>query len=76
MNILFIIQLIQIGIAYAPDIIQFTKDAREFVTALSGKGLITVEQQNRIRAHIDVLVESSENGLTPPEFMVEPDPSV
>jgi predicted RNA-binding protein associated with RNAse of E/G family len=74
MNILFIIQLIQAGIAIAPDVQRFILESKEFISALFGSGLITKAQQDRVHAHVDLLAAAVSGGQIPPEFTVEPDP--
>lgn len=75
MDILFIIQLIQAGLAVAPQIGEAAIKAKNFISALFGAGLITAEQQGAIHAHVDKIVVALKAGEVPPHWQVEADPA-
>jgi hypothetical protein len=74
MNILFVVQLIQAGIAVTPDIAKFVTEAKQFLDTLFGMGVITKAQQDAIAAHVDSLRDAYTANEPPPEYRVEPDP--
>lgn len=72
------IQLIMQGIAAAisaaPQVIAVANKAREFVAELFSARVITIEQQNKMMAHIGEMQAAALAGAKPPHWEVEPDP--
>ena len=74
--IALVIKYVQLALASAPLIEKAVVDAKNFITQLFEAGLITVEQQTLIHAHIDaVAVVFAAGRDLPSHWTVEPDPS-
>lgn len=71
---LLIIQGIQLAIKEAPQAIELVNKGKEFISALMGAKVITVEQQRDLHDHIDKVSEAALNGDVPPAWGVEADP--
>ena len=74
MDATLIIQVIQAILAAAPTIAEGVAKAKLFISALFGAGLITVNQQNALYAHVEALGYLASSGLSPDWWQVEPDP--
>lgn len=58
----------------APQAIELAGKAKDFFAAMFAAGLISKEQQDATRAHVDKITDALNNGEVPPGWEVEPDP--
>lgn len=75
-TIALIVGFIQAAIKAAPQVAQLAVEAKNFVTSLFKAGLIGKVQQDALHAHVDDYCAALLAGKVPPEFTVEPDPTV
>jgi hypothetical protein len=68
------LEWVQIAIAAAPTVIAIVEKAREFISAMFGAGLISIEQQNALHTFVGECQAAALNGQPPPHWVVEPDP--
>lgn len=73
--ILLIIQGVQAALAAAPQAIAVAEKAKELIDALFGAKLITAEQQQATKSHIDSIVAMAQAGIIPSHWLVRPDPA-
>jgi len=72
--ILAVIPFIEAAIKFAPDATKIYEDARNLFAMWFHGGLITIEQQDRLRDWADNHETATLSGITPPEFTVEANP--
>lgn len=72
--VLQLIQLLPLLISAAQDAKPIIDAAKSVIAGWMNDGLISVEQQNQLHAHMDALMQSVLSGQEPPEFVVQPDP--
>lgn len=70
------IQLAQGLLTEFPQVEGLAEEIKGFFTDLFSKGVISVDQQNTIHAHVDAVCAAVLAGTLPPEFTVEADPTV
>jgi len=75
MDIAFIITCIQLCIKSAPDVAKFVKDAKAFVDSIFAAGLISQEQQEKVKAFADACQTAALANQPPPHWAVEDDPA-
>lgn len=69
-----IIQLITLVSGASPHIAKVYENARNLISMMAGGGLITIKQQEELRAWADAHEAAVLNGVTAPEWQIEPDP--
>lgn len=69
-----VISAIQLVIAAAPKVEALYVKAKDFISAMFGAGIITVEQQDALHKHVDALQAAALAGTPPPSWTVESDP--
>lgn len=72
--VLLAIQAAQALLTEFPQIEGLAADIQRFFAGLFSKGVISVDQQNQVKEHVDAVLAAIESGNIPPEFTVEPDP--
>lgn len=65
---------IQLAVAAAPKVEALYVKGKEFISALFGAGLLTIEQQDALHKHVDALQALALAGIVPDAWKVEPDP--
>lgn len=70
-----VIQGITAVISAAPQIEAAVESAKNYITSLFEQGLITVDQQNAVHAHVDAVAVAVASGTPLPEWVVAPDPT-
>lgn len=75
MNPILILQIVQGLLAAAPSIAEGIIRAKQVIEALFTQKLITAEQQNALKAHVDALGLLADAGVPPAAWQVEPDPA-
>jgi hypothetical protein len=73
-EIMLIVQGIQAAISAAKEVGPIIEAAKNWITTLFEKGLISKATQDLVHAHVDAWAASVASGTTPPEFTVEADP--
>lgn len=72
---ILILNGITAAISAAPQVMEIVQKGKELITALTGAGIITAEQQDTLHAHVDAELEKFKSGdTTPPAWLVEKDP--
>lgn len=72
--IALLVQLIQAGIAAAPQIEATASQVKDLITGLASKGVITAATQDALHSHVDAVCAAALNGQAPPAWTVEADP--
>jgi len=70
-----IMSAIQLVVAAAPKVEALYLKAKDFITAMFKAKIITVEQQDAMKAHVDALQAAALAGTPPPAWTVEQDPN-
>jgi len=74
-EIALLAQLIQAGIAAAPQIEATAVQVKGLITSLADKGAIPVATQDALHSHVDQVCAAALSGTTPPAWTVEADPA-
>lgn len=69
-----IISGILAALSDAPKAIELVVAAKDYIKSLVAAGVIPVDLQDRIDAHVDAHAEAVSEGRVPPGWEVEPDP--
>lgn len=72
--VLTIITFIELAIKAAPEIKSIAESAKTLISDLFSHGLITVDQQNQLHAHMDAIMTATLAGTLPPSWQVQADP--
>jgi ribosomal protein S5 len=59
----------------APEITNLVNQVKATVDRLFGAGIITREEQDRLKAHCDAHMQARLRGERPPELVIDPDPA-
>lgn len=73
--VVLIVQSIEAVIKAAPELVKVAEAAKTWIAAMFQTGLIDVQTQYMLFAHVDALVLAALNGEPPPAWAVEPDPA-
>lgn len=73
-DLALIIQGIQAALVAAPAVIAIAERGKDFIRSLFDAGLITIDQQNAVFAHVDAICDAALNSEELPHWTVEPDP--
>ena len=70
-----IMQGLQAAITAAPAVTELVTKAKDFISTLFSKGLISKAQQDALHAHVDSVAAMAKEGIIPPHWQVEADPA-
>jgi hypothetical protein len=72
---LLLLQVLQAAISAAPQAIDIATKGKDLIDSLFTAKLITVEQQNALKNHVDSMMALAVAGIVPDWWKVQPDPA-
>lgn len=73
--VIAVISILQLALKLGPEVSELYKRARVLFHMWFAGGIITLKQQEELRAWADAHEKATLAGEVPPELQVEPDPS-
>lgn len=74
-ELLLVIQGIEAAIAAAPQVIDVAEKGKALIESLFIAGVISVDQQNATKSHVDAVQAAVQAGEVPPAWTMEADPT-
>lgn len=75
MELELIVEAVEAAVQAAPLVENLITQTKNWIDSLASANLIPAATQDDLKAHVDAVAAAVNAGQTPPEFLVEPDPS-